>query len=613
MRRLNNIQTKIATLSILIACSVFILYARAGSYEFINFDDFDYVLFNDHVKNGLTWTGFQWAFRSLDASNWHPLTWLSHMLDVTMFGMDAGRHHLVNIFFHALSSSLLFIVLFRMTGSVWKSAFTAALFAVHPLHVESVSWIAERKDVLSGFFFMLVLLFYERYARRATAWRYSSVLLFYALGLMSKPMLVTTPFVLLLLDIWPLGRTEFAGAEDGVQRATVSWSRLVIEKAPLFLLTTASAAITYIAQLDGRAVMTVGVLPMRSRLANAAISYGMYLEKTIWPSSLSIFYPIQVNDLSSWRAAGSILLLLSITILALRWIRQRTYFAVGWFWYLGMLVPVIGLVQVGVQAMADRYSYLSMIGIYILVTWYAVQVFSKNNVVIRKVLIALSGSVLVVFSALTMKQVSYWQNNERIFMHAAAVTENNWVAYCMLGDEKYAQGNLEDALWYYQTSLKNNPLHAKSHYGIGVVFYDLGQFDQAIYHFQEAINRSTASRSTAQYHSSLGSALLKSGLLQEAVWHYEEALRIDPDNADFHFNIGTVLNDLGRIDEAIDHYRRAIRTSPGKAKYYNNFGNSLAQIGRLDEAIANYREAIRIEPGYELAQKNLQRILAGRK
>ncbi len=533
---------KTASIAVILAVLAFLPYAQTIEHDFISYDDTVFVTDNPEVRAGLTGEGVVWALTAFHSGNWVPLTWMSHMLDVSLFGLDAGRHHLVNVVFHSLSTALLFLALFRMTGAVWQSAFVAALFGVHPLHVESVAWVAERRDVLSGFFFMLVLLSYERYVRRGGTGRYLLVAVCFALGLLSKQMLVTVPFVLLLLDIWPLGRTALAAAADGSKKKPSLWGQLLLEKAPLIVLTIAASALTFAAQKEGGAMtlMERELLPVGDRLANALVSYVAYVGKTFWPSSLTIFYPHPGRALPWWKITGSAAAFLAVLIVVLRQRKKRPFLAVGWFWYVGMLVPVIGLVQIGMQAMADRYTYLPLIGLFIMVAWSAEDALSLTGVFRKKVMALSAGAVLFSLTALTAVQAGHWRDTITIFRHATSVAPDNWVAHRLLGNALADRGLTDEAIAQYRESIRVQPRNSLAHLNLGV-------------------------------------ELARQGLHGEAIEHYREAIRIRPKLAEAYNNLGNALAVTGRRDEALERYREAIRLRPGWTVVRGNLELLLAE------------------------------------
>jgi len=581
------------------------VYWQVGNHAFVNYDDNEYVTENRHVQAGLTPESITWAFTATHASNWHPLTWLSHMTDCQIYGLNPRGHHLTNVLFHILNSILLFLIFRRMTGAFWKSAFVAALFALHPLHVESVAWVAERKDVFSTFFWMLTMGSYVWYVERPGASRYLLILLFFILGLMAKPMLVTLPFVLLLLDYWPLGRFQVkkpapvqisdeeppkdtkgkkikaqrhtaknAVQENEITTSDYQWLRalpLIREKIPFFVFAATSSVVTFIAQQSGGAVRSFDILPLTVRVSNAFVSYISYIVKMIWPYNLAVLYP-HPNDFPIWQAAGACLLLILISFITIRTIRRFPYLIVGWLWYLGTLVPVIGLVQVGIQSMADRYTYIPLIGIFIIIAWGISDLAERCNY--RKDLLIVTSAILLsILTVVTWFQVRHWSNSITLFKHAINVTANNYMIHNNMGTALAELGKIDAAIAHYAEALQINPGYAKA-------------------------------------HNNLGNALDRQGRVDEAIDHYAEALRINSGYAKAHYNLGNVLARQGRVDEAIDHYAEALRINPGYAKAHNNLGNTLARQGKLDEAIGHYSEALRIRPDDAETRANLKAVSA---
>jgi lipoprotein NlpI len=560
-------------------------YWQAGEFSFVSLDDDQYVYENPHVQQGLTAEGAAWAFTTFEASNWHPLTWLSHMADVELFSLDAGWHHRVNLLLHLLNTALLFLVLREMTGGLWQSAFVAGLFGVHPLHVESVAWVAERKDLLSTLFWILTMGAYVRYVRSPGVGRYLLMAAFFAAGLMCKPMIVTLPFVLLLLDWWPLKRF---GPERFFFRQV---SRLVREKIPLLALSAASCVITIIAQIEGGAVKLLSHVPPGLRISNAIVSYVKYLEKAIWPASLAVFYPHPGSigaDIPAWHIAGAVLLLVVISYLVLREHERRPFLAVGWLWYLGTLVPVIGFVQVGGQALADRYTYVPLTGIFLLVAWGGPEVFGGWRY--RKV--ALSVAFVVAVAALivvTRDQASTWRNNFRLFGHALRVTEKNWLAW-------------------------NN---------LGVAYGHANESTMSIACYLEAVR---VKPDYAKAYNNLGIARSRQGLQDEAEGMFRYATRLDPEFAAAYYNLGRIyLVHKGDYVRAIDMLQMAVTLKPNfvdafvnMAAAYNQIGefgkavgvleNPLVESGRRPESIYHLGVAYRGLRNTEAASRQLERL-----
>ncbi len=542
-----------AFLCLLLALVTLALYWPATRFQFVSYDDMDYFVKNSHVQGGLGWNGVLWALGSVDMSNWHPLTWLSFMLDVTLFGGgEPAGPHFTNILFHAVNSVLLFWLLRRLTGAHWRSALVAGLFAVHPLNVESVAWVSERKNVLSTFFWLLTLVFYTRYVKKRSRVEgresradtavpvldsqpstldYVLALFFFTFGLMSKPMLVTLPFVLLLLDYWPLDRWRMDSFQDWRGRL----SRLLLEKAPFFLLSALSCVVTFLVQKRGKAVQTADLFLFGGRVGNAFVAYSRYLGKTFWPENLAVFYPHPGHwPLTTVVSAAAIVLAASVAALCVG--RRFPFLITGWFWFLGTLIPVIGLVQVGRQAMADRYTYVPLIGIFIIFSWATAEVATRLKLP-RSIFVIVAGLVLIAGVFRTRDQLVCWQNDGTLFRHALAVTRNNYVA-----------------------------------------------------------------------HYNLGLYLANRGLAKEAMEHYRAAIRIDSSRMETHSNLGIVLEQLGEISEAANEYREAVRLEPNSPAAHFNLGCALVNLGQRNEAIEQFRETLRLKPGFKVAELRLQEL-----
>jgi tetratricopeptide (TPR) repeat protein len=575
--------------------ATFAVYAQVRHFDFVNLDDSSYTSGNPHVRRGITAEGLGWAFTSGDAANWFPATWISHMLDCQLFGLASGWHHVTSVAIHGLAALLLFAFLRRATGARWPSALVAFLFAVHPLHVESVAWVAERKDVLSAFFWFLTMWAYVRYTERPGWGRYVPVLVAFCLGLMAKPMIITLPFALLLLDVWPLRRLRFPA---------ILW-----EKAPLLALSLAVSVITYLAQQRAGAVKALSAFALGLRLENALVSYAIYIIRMFWPVRLAVFYPYP-RHIPVWQASLAGLMLAGASVMVVRLHRSRPYLATGWFWYLGTLIPVIGLVQVGAQARADRYTYIPMVGLSIMVAWGLAEVAHHPRV--KPLAVALMSLACLVCAVLAWYQVQHWRNSETLFRHALEVTTDNAVAHDNLANYLMnVPGGLPEAVGHLEAALRIDPDSVPAHTGMGSALASMpGRLPEAFPHFQAALRLAP---DWPIAHDELGSALMKAGRLPEAIAEFTTALRLDPDYADAHFNLGVALSQVpGRIPEAIDEYQAALRIQPGHAQAQLNLGNVLAGLpGRVAEAIEAYQAALRIRPDYAEAHYNLGRVLSG--
>ena len=617
------------------------VYWQVQYHDFVNFDDPLYVTENRQIQAGLTWEGVVWSFTSgtFVTNYWAPLTWLSHMLDFELYGKDPGGHHWNSLLLHILNALLLFGIMKKTTGALWRSGLVAALFAVHPLHVESVAWVAERKDVLSTFFWLLGMLAYTRYARQPELSRYFQVLLFFVLGLMSKPMLVTFPFVLLLMDYWPLGRLQLGQriAPGGIEIKESSASILVGEKLPFFALTAAASVAAFIYQKKGGVLPPMDLAVLKTQLSNALISYASYIGKMIWPGRLAIFYP-HPGHIPIWQTLGAGTLLSCLSVLFIRPGRKFPYLPVGWFWYLGTLVPVIGLVKVGHFARADRYTYVPLIGLFIMMAWGIPEFWPRWRH--RKIWVAATATVLLsMLMLIAWKQVGYWQNSITLFQHALKVTSNNHISYYNLGHALASEGRLDDAIAHYLEALRIKPDFEKAHYNLGIARAEQGRLDDAIAHYQEAIRikpdykmarvnlgvalaqEGRLDEAVANYlevlqsnpdegvHNNLGNVLEMQGRLDQAIYHYLEAIRIKSDYIEAHYNLGIVLEKQGRLDDAIGHYLEALRIKPDFVEVHNNLGIVFFRKGNIKGAIYHFREALRIEPDNDAAKYNLKTAL----
>lgn len=585
-RRPANLPIRMLALLIMLAALVaYIPVLRAG---FVNYDDNDYVTANRMVGEGLSASTAAWAFTTFHAANWHPVTWLSHQLDTTIYGNRPWGHHLTSVLLHAANSALLFVLLCSMTGCMWRSAFVAGLFALHPLHVESVAWVAERKDVLSTFFMMLVLLLYARYVAQRSLDRlgtrprasrqppkakitlvYPLLVVAFALGLMAKPMLMTLPLLLLLLDWWPLDRRG-----EG-------WRRLVIEKLPLFALAAASAAVTFVAQRAGGTVSPLKLNSPGERAANAVVAYVSYLGKTVWPAKLAVFYPHPGKTLPLWIVAASAGVLVIITALIIRGAYRRPYLIVGWLWYLVTLVPVIGLVQVGSQGMADRYTYIPLIGIFLIAAWGIPDLLSRASPIALKWAAVSAIGLLMTLGAATWVQASYWKNSITLMRRAVAVAAPNAIAHNQLGTAYAKNGDLDLAVREFNAAILISPTRATSYYNLARVMWLKKDHRQAEQYCREAIRRKP---NYTNAHFALGIILAARGRLDEAAEEFREVIRIDRNRADAHNKLGIVLAQMGKLDESIVELRIALRIDPNMGAAHRNLAAALLAIGDYEEA-----------------------------
>ena len=591
-----NDRWRVPAVCLFLAAITFVVFGQTRHFEFLNFDDNVYVYENPAVMHGLSLKGVGWAFTHIVESNWHPLTMLSHMLDCQWHGLKAGEHHLTNVLLHTASVILLFLVLRRMTGFLWRSAFVAAVFAIHPLRVESVAWVAERKDVLSGLFFMLTLWAYACYAQGVTgvAGRrslfYGLVLLFLALGLMSKPTVVTLPFVLLLLDYWPLNRfavpaPAVAGKGDSLKNHFLP-RRLILEKIPLLALTGAACVATMLAQKE--AIVSA---PLALRAGNAVMSYVVYLRQMFCPTGLAVLYPYPQSSPPGWEITAAVVLLAAVSAGAFFRRQRQPYLIIGWLWYLGMLVPAIGLVQSGLRAHADRYTYLPQIGLYVLLTWAAADLCIRW----RHRWIMLGAGATVILAALIVcarTQTAYWRNSELLWTHTLACTTGNYIAHDELGNA-LLQKEPDKAIAQYQQALQIKPDYAWADNNLGSALLQKGKLDEAIIYFQKTL---TITPDSAEAHINLGNALLQKGNADEAITQFQKVLQLKPGFAEAHISLGMALFQKGQVDEAITQYRQALQIKPDYAGASYNLGNALLQKGEADEAMACFQKALQITP-----------------
>jgi protein O-mannosyl-transferase len=584
------------------------IYWPATSFDFVNYDDPDYVTNNPHVQGGVTTKGVAWAFHSIEAFNWHPVTWISHMLDCQIYGLRAGGHHLTNILFHCANSLLLFLFLTRLTQRRMVSFFVAALFAWHPLHVESVAWIAERKDVLSSFFGLLTILFYLRYLsseksetmerRRAFAWYLGSLICF-SLSLMSKPMLVTMPLLLVLVDYWKFVETAQEATLTHVLRGFLKQQRVFIDKFPFLLLAVISGGLTVWTQAHGGAVISTETLPLATRAAN--------MGKILWPSHLAVFYPYQIPKLGVTTVAATVgLILISGATL---WLHKRKYVMIGWLWFLVALVPVIGLIQVGMQGMADRYSYFPSVGLFLIAAMGLEEFATKW----RKIKFATTGLAIIVLPAClvaTNRQLSHWCNSEALFRHAIEVTDRNHVACNNLGTALEEKGNVESAIQCYRKALEFKPDHTEAHNNLGQALMNKGFLAEAQVHFEYALQGNSNSYNT---YYNLGNALYLQGKHEAALTAFQKAISLNNHLPQAYNNRGCVLEAQGKHDEAISQFESALLQRPDYVEALNNLGATLLERGKPSNAVVRLKEAVRLKPGYADAHFNMGNAYAAMK
>ena len=627
--------TAIAILLFALVVGTFLPALRHG---FVSFDDNVYVYENARVQQGLSWDNLRWAFTTLDAGFWHPLTWLSLLLDGQLFGLRPGGYHLTSLLLHAANTVLLFVLFRRMTGATWRSALVAALFGLHPLHVEPVAWAADRKDLLCALFWMLALLMYVRYAQTAEGRRknaecriqneasrithqasrithhasrithhpsryYVLALLFFACGLMSKTMVVTLPLILLLLDYWPLGRLSF----PPLHHSTTPPLRLIWEKLPFLAAAFVCGLLTLRAEKGVGALATDAALTGSERLANAALSYVRYLGQTVWPGGFAVYYPYPA-EFSLWPVVGAGLLLLTISAVLLWAAARRPCLAFGWVWYVVTLLPVIGLIQVGSHSHADRYAYVPLIGVFTLLVWGAHELTRRWR---YQAVISSAAAVLVISLCVVLSrhQLGYWQDSETLLRHAIAVTQDNEPMHNNLGTVLVEQGRLDEAIGQFREAIRLNPDSAGVHDNLGAALARQGKLAEAVSQLREAIRLDPA---CADAHNNLGAVLGRQGRLDEAIGHLQTAIKLTPGDAGAHCNLGDALASTGRLDEAIGQYQEALRLKPDDPEAHCNLGVALGRKGRLDEAIFHFRRAVQIEPKLAVAHHRLANLLLQR-
>jgi tetratricopeptide (TPR) repeat protein len=561
--------------------AVFAVYAQTAHFDFVNYDDDLYIYENPQVQAGVTLASLKWAMTAVVSSNWMPVTLISHMLDAQFFGIHAGPQHLVNAALHALAALVLFLLLLRITQARWPAAFVAFVFALHPLHVSSVAWLAERKDVLSTLLWFLTTLAWVRYTEKPERSRYLVAAVLFALGLMAKPMLVTLPFTLLLLDVWPLRR--------------FTWPKALIEKLPLFALAFIAALISYLVQDSAGAVKAI---PFVTRLENALISYAVYIGQTFWPAWLSVFYPYP-RAVEAWQAAAALLVILAVSAIVIRAFKTAPWFAVGWFWYLGTLVPVIGLVQVGMQSHADRYTYVPMIGLTIMLAWGAAQLIALRPALTRP-LIGAAALVCIACLVDSTAEAAYWKNSETLFRHALENTSGNWLAEYNLGHYLMDRpGRASEAIPHFEAALRILPDDPEANNNLGTCLMNTGRYDEAAAHFQAALQKKP-SFTDARFN--LGLDYMRAGRTADAIHEFEATIGLNPAHQQAQNTLGVLLAQLGRPAEAIPHLEAAVRIRPD-ASSEQNLGVVLASIpSRRAEGVWHLQESNRLHPDARLAQ-----------
>jgi tetratricopeptide (TPR) repeat protein len=616
-------------LCVLLVVVTFAVYWPVRNHEFVRYDDDTYVTHNPNVQSGLSQQSIKWAFTAGYGANWHPLTWLSHQLDCQLFDLNSGEHHLVNVLFHIVNTLLLFIVLVRMTKGFWQSAFVAGLFALHPLHVESVAWVAERKDVLSTMFWLLTMIAYAWYAERPSAGRYIVALVLFVLGLLSKPMLVTLPLVLLLLDYWPLARFGRPG---------LTVRNLLLEKTPFVFFSVVSSVITFLVQQKGGAVLPVYIIPIKGRITNAICSYLAYIGKMFWPDRLAALYPYSLNRIPTGRVVIYAIILVLISILLIYYGRKHKYLLVGWLWYVITLVPVIGIIQVGTQAMADRYTYVPLTGLFIIISFGAAELL-KQIPLRRSILTALSISILFGCVLVTSAQIKHWKNSYSLFDHTLAVTKGNYIMlnnYANIISEQgrpaeslkyYAEalrylpnntdfinnyanalknlGRLDEAIEQYKIALQLKPGSAMPHYNLGVALAAKGRDDEAIEQYKIALE---IKPDFEEAYCNIGCVLVRNGQWAQAIEYLEKGLSIDPGDILAHGKLAIALAKIGRIDDAIEHCRVVLKAWPNDAEMHFNLGILLQKQGKYSEAIESYKKALQIDPSFQQARDQLNSL-----
>ena len=605
-------------LCVLLAAVVFAVFWQVRNFEFLNYDDSQYVSENKHISTGLKWDNIVYVFTNEHGGNFHPLTGLSHILDCQLFGLKPGLHHLVNLLFHIANTLLLFIVFRQMTGAIWQSTFIAALFAVHPLHVEPVVWISSRKDVLSTLFFLLTIGEYSRYVKNLTTRSYILTLVLFILGLLAKPMLVTLPFVLLLLDYWPLKRLEHGHIDNSdleKKRRSVftfessNWCDLIWEKFPFFVVAGISSTVTYLVFKNAGIVQNTQMFPLSIRIGNALLSYIKYIWKMIWPARLAVFYPYPATALPLWQVLATAMLLLSITILVVCFAKKHRYLFVGWFWFLGTLVPVIGLVQVGLQAMADRYTYIPLIGLLTIVAW------GTNDLLVgwkyRKVALSVASfAIVLVLSICASLQTSYWRNSQTLFEHALRVTAGNYVACNNLGLALLEQNKFDEAIVLFKRALQTKHNYGTEYFNLGFAYDKLGRNQDAI----DAYNHALAiDPNSAEIYYKMGVIYHRIGHKEDAIRAYSQAIKNKNNFAQAHLNLGVVLLENNQFDQAVLHFNQVRQLDPDNPEPYYHLARAMSLKGKINEAVEYLEEAIKLNCNWVPPLNNLAWFIAVRK
>jgi len=591
-------------LMVLLALGTFALYLPSLQNGFINYDDPAYITKNVHVQQGITRANLVWAIKVTIEANWHPLTWMSHMLDFQFFRLNPGGHHLTNLLLHILNVVLLFQLLRNATGHIWRSAFVAALFAVHPLNVETVAWIAQRKSLLCTLFMFLALWAYYRYVRKPNLLHYLNVAVFLTLALTAKPMVVTLPFVLLLLDYWPLARIPQPSWKTR-REFFAAVGRLTAEKIPLFLISVASAVITIYAQRRGGAVGALAALPLASRLKNAIYSYLSYILNGIWPSGLAVFYPHPENSLALWKVAISVIFVLGVTV-GIWHARERRYLLTGWLWYLGILIPVIGIVQVGRQASADRYTYVPLIGLFIIAVWLAAE-WSTRIGRLRTATVVGGLVVLSCFSYITWRQIGYWKNSYVLFSHALDVTQQNGVAEEHLGVALCEQGRFDLAMRHFAAAVRLTPDLPTPHYNLGTLMLQYGRMDEAFREYKLALSYVSDPVEAAQIHNNLGVVLLETKQLPAAIDEFDVAIALDPNHQNSFIGRGNAEYASGNLEAALADFTHASRLEPSSMAFFW-MGRTFEEKGDMKSAVGAYEAALQIAPDMRAAQAQLDAL-----